>query len=49
MRGKSVCYHHGALGGAPLANCNAWRHGGRSRWAMERRREVAALIRAARR
>ena len=33
---------------APLGNRNAWRHGGRSREAIERRREVAALVRSMR-
>jgi hypothetical protein len=46
--GWRVCYYHGQGGGPPFANVNALRHGGRSAWAMERRREVAALIRVAR-
>ena len=39
------CRMHGGLSpGAPRGNRNAWKHGQRSREAIERRREVAELI-----
>ena len=37
--------HGGSSPGAPLGNRNAWKHGRYSREAIERRREVAELIR----
>ena len=40
--------HGGKLSGAPRGNAHAWKHGRYSREAIERRREVAALIRTAR-
>ena len=37
--------HGGSSPGAPLGNRNAWKHGRYSREAIERRREVAELVR----
>jgi len=38
---------HGAGGGAPKGNRNAWKHGVYSRESLEDRRLVTALMRAA--
>ena len=47
VHGRRRCRMHGGPSpGAPRGNRNAWRHGGRSREAIERRREVAALVRS---
>ena len=50
VRGRRRCRMHGGArgSGAPVGNRNAWRHGGCSREAIERRREVAALVRSMR-
>ena len=40
--------HGGKLRGGPAGNRHAWKHGRFSREAIERRREVAALLREAR-
>ena len=46
MRGRTRCRMHGGPSpGAPLGNRHAWKHGRYSREAIERRREVAALVR----
>ena len=41
--------HGGKLPGAPRGNRHAWKHGRYSREAIERRREVAELVRSMRR
>ena len=43
-----VCRMHGAGGGAPQGNRNAWKHGGYSRESIVLRRHIADLGRAAR-
>ena len=46
MRGRKRCRMHGGPSpGAPRGNRHNWRHGRYSREAIERRREVAELIR----
>jgi hypothetical protein len=40
---------HGAGGGAPLGNRNAWKHGGYSNESLALRKQIAELARAARR
>ncbi len=48
VRGHRVCRFHGARGGAPHGNRNAWKHGARGdAWAQEAR-ALRALVRAAR-
>jgi uncharacterized protein YjcR len=39
---------HGASGGAPRGNKNAWRHGNYSAEAIETRRTITALMRQTR-
>ena len=41
--------HGGKLPGAPHGNRHAWKHGAYTREAIERRREVAELVRSMRR
>ena len=49
VRGRKVCWFHGAWGGAPKGKANgAWKHGNYSNEAKALRREFAALIRHAR-
>ena len=48
VRGRKRCRMHGAYAGAPAGNRNAVKHGARTAEAMARRREVRALLRAAR-
>ena len=49
VRGRTVCYHHGAHAGAPTGKSNGrYRHGGRTQEAIEERRAIRKLIRAAR-
>ena len=48
VRGYSVCRMHGARGGAPRGNRNAFKHGLYSAEVIEMRRVVAALTRQAR-
>ncbi len=48
VRGYDVCRFHGARGGAPHGNRNAWKHGTRGdAWAREAR-ALRALVREAR-
>lgn len=48
VRGWAVCRMHGAGGGAPEGSANgAWASGGRSGDAVETRRALAALLKAA--
>jgi uncharacterized protein YjcR len=49
VRGFKVCRMHGAGGGAPIANRNALKHGQFTRDAITMRRELAELVREARR
>ena len=49
VRGRRVCRMHGAGGGAPKGNRNAWKHGRYSCEALSLRRQVAQLTRIARR
>jgi uncharacterized protein YjcR len=49
VTGFNVCRMHGAGGGAPIANRNALKHGEFTRKAIAMRREIAELIRNARR
>jgi|1186.fasta_scaffold426772_2 hypothetical protein len=44
VRGFKVCRVHGARGGAPKGNRNAWKHGEFSEQAQSRRRAVGALM-----
>jgi hypothetical protein len=46
--GHSVCRMHGARGGAPKGNKNAWRHGAFSAEAIETRGAIALLTKQAR-
>ena len=39
---------HGAAGGAPRGNRNAWKHGAHSAEALALKKEIAALTRMAR-
>ena len=48
VRGYSVCRMHGAGGGAPLGNRNAYKHGGRSGETIAIRKEANDLSRLAR-
>jgi hypothetical protein len=49
VRGRTVCYHHGAGAGAPTGKGNGmYRHGQRTKKAIEELRAVRKLIRAAR-
>lgn len=49
VRGWSVCRMHGARGGAGPGKANpAYRHGGRTREAMELRRMISDLTRESR-
>ena len=43
-----MCRMHGAAGGAPKGNKNAWRHGNYSSEAIETRRMVAMLTKQVR-
>lgn len=48
VRGFDVCRFHGARGGAPHGNRNAWKHGTRGGdWASEAA-DLRALVRGAR-
>jgi hypothetical protein len=50
QRGWSVCYYHGAGGGAPRGPAHGMYRTGRfTSESIERRREVAQLVRACRR
>jgi hypothetical protein len=49
VRGFDVCRMHGAGGGAPFGNRNALKHGQYTGEAMALRRELAELVREARR
>ena len=50
MRGRRVCRMHGAGGGGPEGKKNGnFRHGGRTRKAIELTRQVNAMGRVARR
>lgn len=48
VRGCSVCRMHGAGGGAPRGNRNAYKHGLYTAKAIETRRMAAALLKQAR-
>ena len=49
VRGKRVCYKHGAGAGAPSGQRNGmYRHGGRTKAAVAERQAVASLLRATR-
>ena len=48
VRGKAVCWMHGAFGGAPKGNRNNYKHGHYSCEAIEERRSASALVRSAR-
>jgi hypothetical protein len=48
VTGHRVCRMHGAGGGAPQGNRNAWKHGGYSDQAVSLRRHIAELMRNAR-
>ena len=48
VRGTRVCRMHGAGGGAPKGNRNAWKHGLYTAEAIETRRMIAGLMRQAR-
>lgn len=45
VRGFKVCRVHGARGGAPKGNRNAWKHGDFSAGAATRRKSLNVLIR----
>jgi uncharacterized protein YjcR len=47
VRGGSVCRMHGAGGGAPPGNRNAWKHGRYSAEAIAERRMLGQLLRQA--
>ena len=44
VRGWSVCRMHGAGGGAPKGNRNAWKHGRYSAEAIAERRRLRELL-----
>jgi hypothetical protein len=46
--GSSVCRMHGAAGGPPRGNRNAWKHGTHSAESLALKREIQALARMAR-
>ncbi|MGC1577088.1 MAG: HGGxSTG domain-containing protein [Beijerinckiaceae bacterium] len=48
VKGRRVCRMHGAGGGAPKGNRNAWKHGGYSCESIALRRHIAELTRATR-
>ena len=48
VRGSEVCRMHGAGGGAPRGNRNAFKHGLYTAEAIETRRAIAALTKQAR-
>ena len=49
VRGRRRCRMHGGNSrGGPPGNRHAWKHGRRSREAIERRRQVAELVRSMR-
>jgi len=48
VKGKPVCRMHGAGGGAPAGNRNAFKHGYYGRQAIETRRLIAELVRESR-
>src|SRR5208337_941502 len=48
VRGSRVCRMHGAGGGAPKGNRNAWKHGTHSAEALALKKEIQALARMAR-
>jgi hypothetical protein len=45
---RSVCRMHGAAGGAPKGNRNAFKHGAHSAQALALKRQISALARFAR-
>jgi hypothetical protein len=45
VKGFAVCRMHGARGGAPKGNRNAWKHGDFSAQAASRRRTMNLLVR----
>src|SRR6476469_9306685 len=45
VKGWTVCRMHGAGGGAPKGNKNAWRHGRYSAQAIAERRAIRELLR----
>ena len=48
MRGREVCYYHGGKAAPPTAERNgAYRHGYYAMPAVEKRRELRALLKAA--
>ena len=48
MKGKRVCYIHGGKSpGAPKGNKNGWKHGRRSKAAIEANKGLRALIKEA--
>jgi hypothetical protein len=48
MRGKAVCYHHGARAGAPSGERNGrYIHGRETKAAIAERRAVSKLVREA--
>lgn len=48
VKGWNVCRMHGAGGGAPKGNRNAWKHGRYSAAAIQERRELRAAVSAIR-
>ncbi len=48
VRGYRVCRFHGARGGAPHGNRNAWKHGTRGDAWRREARALRALVREAR-
>jgi uncharacterized protein YjcR len=48
VRGSSVCRMHGARGGAPAGNRNAFKHGEFTAETLALKREITALARMAR-
>ncbi len=48
VRGSEVCRMHGAAGGAPKSNRNAFKHGAHSAAALVLKRQISALARMAR-
>ena len=48
VRGSKVCRMHGAGGGAPRGNRNAWKHDAHSAETLALKKEIAALARMAR-
>jgi hypothetical protein len=48
VKGYAVCRMHGARGGAPKGNRNAWKHGGFSAEAHDQRKRMTLLVRVLR-